>query len=427
MKKVLSVFVLLLLSAVVYAGGYRVSLQGNRSLAMGHTGVAVVNSAELAFFNPAGLVHLENKLNISVGGFGVFSDVAYQNTEFGTSTETDSPVGTPIYLYASYKLSEKFALGLAVYTPYGSTVEYPTDWAGSHLVNSIELSSVYVQPLFSWEVVEGRFSIGGGPILAIGSVNFNRNLSRSLTDIDGNRSNVTIDASNIPEFGFSVGALLNIDNEDKWKLGFNYRSLIDVNVEPGDGVATFANLPESALAPIDNGDFDFTASLPLPAEWTVGLSYQPNDKWLFAFDFNYAEWSAYESLDLDFLDSDGSVALESLNPRNYKNASTFRFGTQYSPIEKLDLRVGYYFDESPVQDGFFAPETPRNDSNGFTAGFTYNINEKLAVDASFLYLNFKEVDASYDFFLEADGTPAPFEGTYKSSAVVAGLGLSYKL
>lgn len=430
MKKVLSVFVLLLLSAVVYAGGYRVSLQGNRALAMGHTGVAVVNSAELAFFNPAGLVHLENKLNISAGGFGVFSDVAYQNTEFGTSAETDSPVGTPIYLYASYKLSEKFAVGLAVYTPYGSTVEYPTDWAGSHLVNSIELSSIYIQPLFSWEVVEDRFSIGGGPILAIGAVNFNRNLNRSTTDLEGNRSNVTIDASGITEFGFSVGALLNIDNQDKWKLGFNYRSLINVAVEQGDGVATFANLPESDSfpVPLTNGDFDFTASLPLPAEWTVGLSFQPNDKWLFAFDFNYAEWSAYESLDLEFFNSDGSSAqLPSINPREYKNASTFRFGAQYSPIEKLDLRVGYYFDESPVQDGFFAPETPRNDSNGFTAGFTYNINEKLAVDASFLYLNFQEVDASYDFVFELDGTPAPFEGTYKSSAVVAGLGLSYKL
>ena len=427
MKKLLSVFTLLLLSTVVYAGGYRVSLQGNRSLAMGHTGVAVVNSAELAFFNPAGLVHLENKLNISVGQFGVFSDVSYQNTALGTSAQTNSSVGTPAYLYASYKLNDQLALGLAVYTPYGSAVDYPTDWAGSHLVNSIDLETIYIQPLFSWEVIEGRFSIGGGPILAIGSVNFNRNLSRNLTDLEGNRSNVTIDASGITEFGYSVGALLNIDNQDKWKLGFNYRSLINVNVDAGDGIATFSNVPDSPLSPIDNGDFDFTASLPLPAEWTVGLSYKPNDKWLFAFDYNYAEWSAYESLDLEFLNGDGSVALESVNPRNYEDASTYRFGAQYSPNSKLDLRAGYYFDESPVQEGFFAPETPRNDSNGFTTGLTYNISDRLAIDASFLYLAFKEVDASYDFFLETDGTPAPFEGTYKSAAFVGGLGFSYKL
>ena len=427
MKKVLSVVTLLLLNTMVYAGGYRVSLQGNRALAMGHTGVAVVNSAELAFFNPAGLIHLEKKLNISAGGFGVLSDVAYQNTTLGTSAETDSSVGTPIYLYASYRLSEVFALGLAVYTPYGSEVSYPTDWAGSHLVNSIDLESIYVQPLFSWEIAKDRFSIGGGPILAIGSVHFNRNLSRSAVDIEGNRSNVTIDASGITEFGFSVGALLHLDDYDKWKLGANYRSKIDVGVAPGDGEAVFSNLPESVLAPIDNGTFDFTASLPLPAEWTLGVSFEPNEKWLFALDFNFAEWSAYESLDLEFLNPDGSVALESINPRNYRDAITVRMGAQHSITDKLDLRVGYYFDESPVQKGFFAPETPRNDSNGFTTGFSYNINEKVAIDASFLYLSFEEVNASYDFFLETDGTPAPFSGTYKSSAVSVGLGVSYKL
>ncbi len=426
MKKVLSVFVLMLVCAVTYAGGYRVSLQGQRALAMGHTGVAVVNNAELAFFNPAGLVHLENKINLAAGGFGIFSDVVYQNEQFGQSAETDSPVGTPVYLYGSYKLNESFALGLAVYTPYGSRVEYPIDWAGSHLVNEIELQAIYIQPLFSWEVVKDRFSIGGGPIAAIGSVNFNRNLTRSLADLDGNRSNVTIDASGIVEFGWSVGAMLNLDNEDKWKLGFNYRSLIDVEVEAGDGDAVFSNLPNSPLSPISNGTFDFQASLPLPAEWTVGISYRPNDKWLFAFDYNYAEWSAYDALDLNFLNSDGSVALESLNPRNYKDASIFRFGAQYSPIKKLDLRAGYYFDESPVQDGFFAPETPRNDSHGFTGGFTINATEKLAIDASFLYLYFEEVDASYDPYIES-GVQAPFSGTYKSNAVSIGLGVSYKL
>ena len=426
MKKVLLLAVFALATAVMYAGGYRVSLQGQKSLAMGHTGVAVVNSSELVFFNPAGLVYLEDRLNITGGVSGVFSNVSYQNELTGDFAETDSPVGTPFYLYASYKANDWLSFGLGIYTPFGSRVEYEDDWAGSHLVNNIELVAVYVQPTVSVKLSD-HFSIGGGPILAIGSVNFNRNLTRNLTDIDGNRSNVTIDASGITEFGYSFGAMLNLDNQDKWKLGFNYRSQIDVQVEAGDGQATFANIPDSPLAPITNGDFDFTASLPLPAEWTVGFSYKPNDKWLFAVDYNYAEWSAYDSLDLNFLAADGTVALESINPRNYKDASTIRLGVQYSPIDKIDLRAGYYFDESPVQDGFFAPETPRNDSNGFTAGLSFNVSEKLAIDASFLYLNFKEIDASYDAFLESDGTPAPFAGTYKSSAVVAGLGLSYKL
>ena len=60
MKKVLLLAVFVLAAASTYAGGYRVSLQGNKSLAMGHTGVAVIGSSELVFHNPAGLVFLEN-------------------------------------------------------------------------------------------------------------------------------------------------------------------------------------------------------------------------------------------------------------------------------------------------------------------------------------------------------------------------------
>jgi long-chain fatty acid transport protein len=83
MKKLFFLTVFTLATAIVYAGGYRVSLQGQRALGMGHTGVAVIESAELGFFNPSGLVYLENKLNVSAGASAVFSDVVYQNDELG--------------------------------------------------------------------------------------------------------------------------------------------------------------------------------------------------------------------------------------------------------------------------------------------------------------------------------------------------------
>ena len=50
MRKLLSLTLLALAGSTAFAGGYRVSIQGQKQLAMGHTGVAVVNSAEVAFF-----------------------------------------------------------------------------------------------------------------------------------------------------------------------------------------------------------------------------------------------------------------------------------------------------------------------------------------------------------------------------------------
>ncbi len=419
MRKVLLSMVFALAGAITYAGGYRVGVQGQRALAMGHTGVAVVNSAELGFFNPAGLVYLENRLTVSAGVSAVFSEVAWQNEDTGESTRTDNPAGTPFYFNASYKLNENLAVGLSVYTPYGSTVKWEKDWAGSHLVNDIELQAIYIQPLVSYKVAD-FLSVGGGPIFVTGSVNFNRNLSRTLTDIDGNRSNVTIDASGVNEWGWSAGALFTATED--FRIGINYRSEIIMNAEDGD--ADFQNIPNTPLAPFSDTTFD--AQLPLPAELTLGLSYQLNEKWLLAFDYNRTFWSVYEALDIEFANPALGV---SENPRAYEDSNTWRFGAQYEATDKLTLRAGYYFDESPVQEGYFAPETPRNDSMGFTAGLSLDVTSRLAIDASFAYIRFDEVDAVYNpnpqDFPDYEG--APFGGTYKSVAFIPGIGVTYKM
>lgn len=414
MRKLLFLMAFALAGAVTYAGGYRVSTQGNRALAMGHTGVAVVNSAELAFFNPAGLVYLENKLTVSAGATAVFSDVAWQNQEFGLSAETDNPVGTPFYLNAAYKINDNLSVGLSVTTPYGSTVEWPQDWAGSHLVNDISLQAFYIQPLVSYKIADW-VSVGGGPIFVTGSVNFNRNLNRTLTDIDGNRANVTIDDSGVTDWGWSASAMFT-PTED-FRVGVNYRSEVTLSAEGGS--ADFENVPNTPMAPFSDTTFD--ASLPMPAELTVGVSYELDENWLFAFDYNRNFWGVYESLDITF--ANGTV---SENARNYEDSNIWRLGAQYRATDKFLLRAGYYYDQSPVQEGYFAPETPRNDSQGFTAGLSIDVTSSLALDASFAYIRFSEVDASYDYY-EESGVAVPFGGTYKSVGFIAGLGVTYKL
>ncbi|WP_200894148.1 OmpP1/FadL family transporter [Flavobacterium sp. 316] len=408
MRKLLSLTLMALASSTAFAGGYRVSIQGQKQLAMGHTGVAVVNSAEVAFFNPAGMAYLDKKFNLSVGANALFSKTRFQNSEYNWTASSDN-VGTPFNVYATYKLNDWLTAGLAIYTPYGSAVEWDQDWQGAHLVNNIDLQAIFIQPSISIRVGE-HFSIGGGPIYATGSVNFNRNLQPAGGFL-GN-ADVTIDGTGISAWGYNVGMMFN-PTEDI-RLGLNYRS--EITMEARDGDATFADVPAVAQGIFSNTKFD--ADLPLPAELTVGFSYKVTDKWLVAFDYNYALWSAYKSLDVDF---EKPEIPDSHNPRNYKNASTYRFGTQYMANDKFTFRAGYYIDESPVQDGYFAPETPRNDSMGFTGGLTYQFTSKLGVDLSFLYLHFDEIDNSYDYY--PDGST--FGGTYKSSVFSPGVGVTY--
>lgn len=413
MRKLFSLALVTLIGFSAFAGGYRISVQGQKQLAMGHTGVAVINSAEIAFFNPGGTVFLDKKLNVSVGASVLFANINFKNEQYNWDSSSKN-TGTPFNVYATYKLNDFLTAGLAVYTPYGSSVEWDQDWEGAHLVNNISLSAIFVQPSLAIRAGE-HFGFGAGLIYASGSVKFNRNLSTNpILSNNGEATDVTLDQSGISGWGYNLGIMFN--PTDKVHLGLNYRSEIIMEARGGD--ATYADVP--TFNPLSSTTFD--ADLPLPAEFTAGLSVEITDKWLVAFDYNYALWNVYEALHVDF-----GNGTSSHNPRNYKNASTYRLGTQYKMNDKFTFRAGYYYDESPVQDGYFAPETPRNDSNAFTGGLTYQVNNKLGVDFSFLYIHFDEIENSYDYSTDpVSGTQNPsFKGTYKSVVFSPGIGITY--
>lgn len=414
MKKIYLIIISGCLASSAMAGGYRVALQGQKALGMGHTGVAMADSAEVVFFNPGGMTQLKAGTEFTGGLTLLEAETLYQNEQTNSAAETDTPMATPVNGYYTQRLSEELSWGLGVYTPYGSSVEWEKDWQGSHLVNDIELKTLFIQPTIGYQINE-KYSVGFGLAYVIGLVNFNRNLSTSLTDEDGNRSNVTIDASNVDAWGANLGFLANVN--DELSIGVSYRT--EITLEARNESADFQNIPASLQSTFPDTTFD--ADLILPAELTLGMSYALNGSTTLAFDINRTFWSAYEDLTVKFDNGAGT----SINLRNYKDANIYRFGVQHQFNQQWVLRGGIYFDESPVRDGYFAPETPRNDSIGYTAGASYKYSENLELDVSLLILTFDETDNSYDFY-EENGNTIPFEGTYDSSVTSIGFGLSYR-
>ncbi len=412
-KKLLSLSLFVLISYSTYAGGYRVSMQGNKQLAMGHTGVAVVNGAETLFFNPAASVFLKDTWSFSAGVSYLVADIKFENKTYNWKEESKNP-GTPMYAYAAYKPNDWISVGLAIYTPFGSKVDWEHAWEGGHLVNNIDLKSFYIQPTIAIKVNE-RFSFAGGPIFVSGSVSFNRNVSRSLTNQEGEFTNVTVKSHDVTAWGWTAGYLLNVT--DHLRIGMNYRSEIKMSAK--NGSAIFNNVPSYAESIFKDGKI--TAELPLPAELSVGASYEVG-KWLFAFDYNRVFWKVYDALTIDFVDS--PAIGKSVNPRNYKDSSVYRLGAQYTVNEQWSVRAGWYYDQSPVQDGYFAPETPRNDSRAYTGGFTYKFKNGIGIDVAANFMNFSSVENSYDYYQE-DGNNVSFGGVYKSAVTSGSIGISY--
>ncbi|AYO56664.1 aromatic hydrocarbon degradation protein [Chryseobacterium sp. 6424] len=407
MKKII-VSTALLAGVLTQAGGFRVSLQGVKQLAMAHTS-AHTEDASVAFFNPAGMSFIPNRLSVAAGGFGINTEITYQNPTTLESFSTDNPMGTPIYAAVAYKIVDEVSVGFSFTTPYGSTIQWPTDWAGREIVQDIELKAFYFQPMVSVKLAPW-VSVGGSYIYAKGSVDW----TKALTQFGG-----TLNIKDDQASGQGFGLGFYFRPTDKLDVSVAYRSPIDM--EANEGVASFnvSSALYPALGVNAAGQDNFKAVLPLVDEYTVGVTYKVTPKWSVSGDFNYSGWGRYQSLTLDFENAPAGNQADAtvlVSPKNFKSTQTWRVGTQYMVTDNFAARLGYYYDESPYEDQDFIPETPSFDANVITAGIGYKW-KGLGIDLSGAY-NFqtpRDVNNSY----------LSFYGQAKAKAYYFGLGLSY--
>lgn len=384
-----------------FAGGFQVNLQGTKQTGMGHLGTSFHLGASSTYFNPAMMGLGDKKFSVEAGGSFISSSVQFQNGNTGLSERTDNPIGTPFYLYATYKISDKLTAGLGVYTPFGSTVDWGDDWSGKYLIQDISLRAIFIQPTLSYNISD-KLRVGAGLAIVQGAFEINRAIPVPI----GNNASANLQGDAIA-FGFNAG--VHYDVNEKFSIGLTHRSKVDVELEGGD--AEFSVDPALASR-FPNSKFD--ATLPLPATTTLGIAFKVSEKLLVSAEGSFVQWSGYESLDFDF---EEEVIADSENARNYEDAYIVRVGAQYSYSEMFDFRAGFYYDQSPIQDEFFNPETPNSDNYGITAGLSGHIGGRFGFDASILYIIGTERESEYQ--------PSSFGGTYASRSVITGVGLNY--
>ncbi|TKG96127.1 hydrocarbon degradation protein [Puteibacter caeruleilacunae] len=427
--KIYLLIVMIIFTSKVFAEGYAVNVQGVKQTGMGHVGTALNMDASSLQWNPGALATLDQKFSLSMGGFATFLKTEF-NGPAGME-ETDNPTGTPFYLYGTFKASDRLAFGLGVYTPFGNTVDWGKEWSGKYLVQNIDLKGIYIQPTVSYQLTDWM-SVGGGFLIVYGEEDLDRAVPLSALNIPADGA-VNIAGSNI-QYGYNLGVFLQ--PTEKLNIGISYRSQVDVELEYEDADVDFT-MPD-AVAPLFP-DGRVAASLPLPASLNLGVAYQVNDKWLLSADVNFVKWDAYKSLNFDFETNTSTqvpisptqtvevpVLTDSKSTRNWDNSKTYRFGAQYTASEKLALRAGIYYDETPTNDKFYTPETPGADKIGISAGFSYMLSDKLSVDATILYVEGKErtgFDTNNN--LGTEDNPVYFGGKYKNKGFLPGIGITY--
>ena len=426
---------LLVSASAASASGFQVSLGGQKNIGMGNVGVGLSLDQAAMFYNPGALAMVREN-GVQIGVNAALPRISFRSANGGEQRNLQNEVVTPFNFYASFGPKDaKYKFGVAVYTPYGSKLKYADNWEGRFALTEINLQSVYVQPTFSYALSD-ELSVGAGlMILAYGAVNLQKDLP-----LPTGTGHIELDGKAKTQFGYNAG--IYFKPSDKLSIGASYRSKINAQVE--NGTVAFTGLATGASANTVNRGFtatSFGATLPLPAVASVGLGIKPTEKLTLGLDASLTFWSQYKTLDFTFSGNNGNATATaqpgentdgrvggsnfSTSKREYQDALTFRLGGQYQLNDKLTVRAGTAYDFSAVKDGYVGPETPDADRIIGSAGLTYQVTEKLGVDASFLFEGFKKRTQSQQDLLD-NGTTDRVSGTFKTNIYIPGIGVSYK-
>lgn len=410
-KNLLVTSLAMAMAGSTWAGSFQLNLQGTRQTAMASSGTAYAWDVSTLFFNPAGLSSL-NGLQAYASGYLVSPSVGFsQYPTAGYQVNAKRQYSTPFSAFVGGTVSKnkKLGLGLGVYTPFGSSLDWGSDWMGRYLVQDISLQTIYFQPTVSYKFSE-TFSAGVGVVYGIGNVNINRALP--LTYADGSEGAVNLEG-NAQGWGFNAGFQYKPTNN--FSIGLNYRHGNAMKVN--EGTATF-RVPNAVSAAFPaNGTTGFNTELKLPHILTLGFAYQANAKLTLQSDLVFAFWKRYDRLAFNFDENTASVK----NTVDYKyNTNTFavRVGANYKVIEELELMAGFAYDPTPTSKNYLSPDAVDGNRFVFSAGIAYTVAERLSIMAACQYTTIPTRDAMH--------SPSNFRGAYQVRSLTPSLGIAYK-
>jgi long-chain fatty acid transport protein len=395
------------LMSSVHAGSFQLNLQGIRQTAMGGTGVAWPWDASSIFYNPGSLARLNGIQAYGSVNF-VSPHVKYVQTPTGGySAETNSHLSTPfaVYVGGRIKKDSKLAVGVGVYTPFGSTADWGNSWTGRYVIEKISLSSIFIQPTVSYEIND-LISVGAGFVYAFGSVNIDKAIPMQNSQGQDGQALLKGNANGI---GFNLGVQIKATKD--LQFGINYRSKVKMDVKEGN--ATF-NVAPSLASNFPNTTF--TTALPLPEILTIGAGYKVTNKLTLQADIVFAGWKTYDSLSFDF--AENKAVQDTHDPRSYKNTVAYRLGAHYQINNQFAVMAGTAYDPTPTQNNLLSPDAVDANRLTLSCGATFEPTKKLSIMAAINYTTTPRREASYD--------PANLSGAYQIKSLLPAVGISYK-
>lgn len=184
-------------------------------------------------------------------------------------------------------------------------------------------------------------------------------------------------------------------------------------------------------APLGIGSYSYDADIDtsMPAIVSGGVMWQTNKKLRLGLQVEWIDWSdAFDNLPLHLTNGTntvlngfiGSNRIDDIAPLNWRNRIVFRIGGEYKWSDKLSLRAGYNYGDSPVPAETVTPMSAAIMKHAVSMGAGFNLGKYL-------------VDLSYQWELPTDidvGTSSLLSGEYNNSSTnvsIHWLSVSFRL
>lgn len=397
------------------AAGFTLYQQGTAAMAQGNAFVAEADDPSAIFYNPAGITQLKRP-EIYLGAFVNYPDREFRGPggQFAQTKPLFYPAGT---VYITYPFNEHVSGGIGLFVPFGLGSDWPSDWEGRYITTFSRLRTYNLNPVLSLKFND-RFSVAAGFNVLWSSVELRRHVPIALGPLQLPDGKTRLHGSGTG-FGFNCGALLEV--VEGVKLGVSYRSQIEVNFKGDLDLRLPSLVPGPRSVP-------GTAQLIFPPLVTMGISVSRFAPVTVNFDVTWTGWSTYDELRVKLdrpIIVNGVLTDTIVQPKNWHDTWTFRFGANYQMKKNLKIRAGYTYDLSPVPDATFDPQIPNASQHIFTVGGTWQI-KRLTLGIAYNYILAEA--RRKDNLIPVNTVPLPGQanGRYESDVHSLGLSCSYR-
>ena len=408
---------LTLIPAVAGASGFALLEQSASRLGTAFAGTAAAaDDATTVYFNPAGMTELrEPEAALSASGIEIGSEFrnsssvpAFAQPLGGNGGDAGDWNLVPA-AYFVLPVGDRLAFGLGINAPFGLKLVYDAGWIGRFQGLHNEITTLNFNPSVAWRINE-RISIGAGvdyqrlDAELTNDVNYSAVIAQAVQQLilgglspstgalvvanNPAKSGLARVSGDDDAWGFNVGAL--VDLSDSTRLGLSYRSSLDYTVE---GTITFAapagndalansiiQLASAAGAPLSSGPV--TVDLELPDSATLSLQHRFADKFAVLADVAWTGWSSVQELRI-VRDSGATV---SVTPERWRDTWSYALGGTYAMNDRITLRAGVAFDETPVPDETRTPRLPDTDRTWVAIGARWQPSPSLLMDFGYAHL-----------------------------------------